>query len=262
MFTDDDDETGLTPAHDAATLVIFHEAGDGGAPRLLMVVRSRAMAFAAGAAVFPGGRVDPDDHAIAAATAPDMAAKDAAARVAAIRETLEETGLGLGIVDHGGDEALSAIREGLLQEQPFSALLADHGARLDLDGLIPFARWRPNFAHARVFDTRFYLAQIKGPAPPISIQSSENSRYFWSTAQETLARADEGEISIIFPTRRNLERLATFAGFDEAVQATRNVPVRRITPWVDLRDGARHLCIRDDCGYPVVSEPIDGAMRG
>ena len=58
----DDD---LPPAIPAATLVIFREAADGGPPELLMVERAKAMAFAAGAMVFPGGRVDPGDHLLA-----------------------------------------------------------------------------------------------------------------------------------------------------------------------------------------------------
>jgi 8-oxo-dGTP pyrophosphatase MutT (NUDIX family) len=41
----------------AATLVIFRDAA--GAPELLMVERAKAMAFAGGALVFPGGRIDP-----------------------------------------------------------------------------------------------------------------------------------------------------------------------------------------------------------
>ena len=33
---------------------------------ILMMERTRNMAFAAGALVFPGGRIDPEDHAVAA----------------------------------------------------------------------------------------------------------------------------------------------------------------------------------------------------
>ena len=48
----------------AATLVVFRETP--GLPELLMVERAKAMAFAGGAMVFPGGRIDPEDHALAA----------------------------------------------------------------------------------------------------------------------------------------------------------------------------------------------------
>lgn len=80
----------------AATLVIMRPSPQGEPDELLMVKRAKTMAFAAGAVVFPGGRIDPDDYRVAArhGFAPDDA--EAAARVAALRETLEETGLAVG----------------------------------------------------------------------------------------------------------------------------------------------------------------------
>ena len=65
----------------AATLVLFRDApggGGAGAPELLMVERARGMAFAGGAMVFPGGRIDPGDRALAERSPdlPDAAAED------------------------------------------------------------------------------------------------------------------------------------------------------------------------------------------
>ena len=68
----------------AATLILIRDR-EQGAPQVLMVERSRDMAFAAGAMVFPGGRIDPSDHRLAAEFATQ------APLLAAIRETLEET---------------------------------------------------------------------------------------------------------------------------------------------------------------------------
>jgi 8-oxo-dGTP pyrophosphatase MutT (NUDIX family) len=262
VYSDDDDETGLTPAIQAATLVVFHEQASG-PPDILMVRRSARMAFAAGAAVFPGGRVDDDDHRIAAGIGDgthDPA--DLAARIAAVRETLEETGLGVGIMAPREGMPLAAMREGLMADAPFSDLLDRHGASLDLGGLAAFTRWRPNFAHSRVFDTRFYIARAERRPDDLTVHQGENSELFWLPAREALARADAGDMAIIFPTRRNLERLALYGSFDEALESTCQFAPRRITPYVDMIDGQRHLCIRDDCGYPVTSEPIGSALRG
>ena len=44
----------------AATLIVVRDRPDG-PPELLMVERSEGMAFAAGALVFPGGRIDAAD---------------------------------------------------------------------------------------------------------------------------------------------------------------------------------------------------------
>src|SRR3978361_1475231 len=45
----------------AATLVLMRDVADG-PPELLVTERTGQMAFAAGALVFPGGRIDADDH--------------------------------------------------------------------------------------------------------------------------------------------------------------------------------------------------------
>ncbi len=50
----------------AATLVVMRERAPG-RPELLMVERTRRMAFAGGAMVFPGGRIDSEDEAAAQA---------------------------------------------------------------------------------------------------------------------------------------------------------------------------------------------------
>ena len=94
----------------AATVVIFRES-ESGPPELLMVERAKAMAFAGGALVFPGGRIDPGDHALAA-TLPD-APQDAPARIAATRETIEETGLAIGLDPMPDADCLANIRDKL-----------------------------------------------------------------------------------------------------------------------------------------------------
>ncbi len=265
VYSDDDDETGLNPALPASTLVVFREAEGAAPPDLLMVRRSKAMKFASGAAVFPGGRVDADDYLLGDYYAATLAIdpRDAAARVAAVRETIEETGLALGLANDLSEPALVDIRAGLLADQPFSALLDRHTIGLALDRLLPFSRWRPNFAHPRTFDTRFYIAQATDSIPELSVVAAENSELFWVSAQDALGRADAGVIDIIFPTRRNLERLAAFATYADAVDSAQRHPARRITPYiVEESDGVRYLCIRDDCGYPVIREAIGSAMRG
>lgn len=242
----------------AATVVIFRELEDG-PPQLLMVERAKAMAFAGGALVFPGGRIDPGDHALAATLAD--APEDAAARIAAIRETIEETGLPLGLDPLPDAAGVAALRRGLEDGAPFARLLQDAGLTLDLDALIPFARWCPAHEHARIFDTLFYVARLPEGAPAASVDATENVRLFWASAEAVLAEADAGAARIIFPTRRNLERLARFGSFAEAAAEAVLVPVRTITPWIEERADGRYVCIDDDLGYPVTAERFDRAMR-
>ncbi len=239
----------------AATVIVMREGLGAGAPELLMVERAAAMSFAGGALVFPGGRVDPGDVALAASHDGDP--EDLAARIAAIRETIEETGVAIGLDPIG---AMPALRERLYAGEAMGALLEEAGAALALDALVPFARWLPRGVHHRVFDTRFYLARAPQGAEPL-VDGNENVRVFWASAQAVLDMADRGEVRIIFPTRRNLERIARFASFDEAAADARAHEVRTVTPWVETRGGAEYLCIPDDLGYPVTAQPLPDAVR-
>ena len=249
----------VQPAIPAATLVIFRE-GPAGPPELLMVERAKGMAFAAGALVFPGGRIDPGDRDLAATLGGDR--DDTAARIAAVRETIEEAGLPVGLDPLPDPAAMAELRASLHAGAPFAEALAAAGTRLSLGALEPFARWLPQHAGMRIFDTRFYLAGLPAGAPEASVDRTENVRLLWATAADILADADAGRATIIFPTRRNLERLAQFDSFADAVAHARITPIRTVTPWQEERDGRAHLCIPDDLGYPVTAEPLGSAMRG
>jgi 8-oxo-dGTP pyrophosphatase MutT (NUDIX family) len=243
------------PAIPAATVIVMRDVAEG-PPELLMVERAAAMAFAGGALVFPGGRVDPEDRALAATMAGDP--DEVAHRVAAIRETIEEAGVAIGI-DIAADR-LAALRQGLHAGEPFGALLDEAGARADPEVLLPFAHWLPSGLGHRVFDTRFYLARAPHDAQPAP-DEGESVRAFWTSAREALAMADAGTATLIFPTRRNLERLAQFGSFVDAVADARNHPIKTVTPWIEERDGQAHLCIPPGLGYPVTAEPLHHVRR-
>jgi 8-oxo-dGTP pyrophosphatase MutT (NUDIX family) len=248
----------LPPPIPAATLILMRPAGSG-APEILMMERAANMAFAAGALVFPGGRIDADDHATAAARAPDL--PDAPARIAAIRETIEETGIAPALSLALTPDTAAALRAGIAAGTPFAELLDRFSLSLELDALTPFARWCPNFREARRFDALFYLAEAPPGAHAESADQAEAVRTFWASAANVLAEIEAGRAHAIFPTRRNLERLAGFASLDEARADAARHPVQRITPWVEEREGRRYVCIPDGIGYPVTAEPYESARR-
>lgn len=238
----------------AATVIVMRERTDG-APELLMVERARAMAFAGGALVFPGGRVDERDR-LAAGAIGAFDIDETAARIAAIRETIEEAGLAIGV---RGPIAVEDARRRLYAGEGVGEVIGLD--RLSLDVLVPFARWLPRGVSHKVFDTRFYLTRLPADAPAPVVDGNENTRLFWASAQQVLDAAREGRARIIFPTRRNLERLARFADYDAAAADARARPVRTVTPWIETRDGTEMLCIPGDLGYPVTSEPLHSAGR-
>ncbi|MBH0111952.1 NUDIX domain-containing protein [Novosphingobium sp. YJ-S2-02] len=254
------------PAHaprviPAATLVIFRNAPQAGQPpELLFVQRSREMRFAGGATVFPGGRVDPADRELGARLLPAMPIEMAAARIAAIRETLEETGLAIAVDRPVSVDEARTAREVLLEDGRLSTVLDRFGWTLDPQSLAFFAHWCPLWEGA--FDTRFFITDLGTGAVDVTVDATENTRLFWASAAEALAMADRGEISVIFPTRRNLERLALYASHEEALAALRRFPQRRVHPWAEQRPDGEWLVIPDDLGYPVLGEPKASARRG
>ena len=157
-----------TPPIPAATLIVMRPAPiAAAAPEILVVERGAAMAFAGGAIVFPGGRIDAADEALAAT----LGRPGDAARVSAIRETIEVSGVIAGIraTRRDLDPALGRdLQRDLIGGADFGALLAAHRLELDPDALTLFTRWMPAFKQARRFDTLFFLAA----APPGPARSS------------------------------------------------------------------------------------------
>jgi 8-oxo-dGTP pyrophosphatase MutT (NUDIX family) len=102
---------------DAATLIVV-ERPERGDARVLMGKRHAGHRFMPGKFVFPGGRVEPEDRRMAAVGALDADVEEKlnarvrrpspgfarALALAAIRETFEETGLVIGVADHGAPE--------------------------------------------------------------------------------------------------------------------------------------------------------------
>jgi 8-oxo-dGTP pyrophosphatase MutT (NUDIX family) len=246
----------------AATVVIFRHCPQGGPPELLMVQRAREMRFAGGKAVFPGGKIDPADGELAARINPEADIEVLAARIAGIRETLEETGLAIGLAQQVSAQAARDARAMLLEQGTLAPVLESFGWTLAPDMLVPFARWCPRASGT--FDTRFFLADLGTGAVDITVDATENTRLFWASAAKAIELAEAGEIGVIFPTRRNLDRLALFASFAEAQAHCAETPVVTVSPDMVERDGEKWLVIPDyqARGYPIEGQPLATATRG
>ena len=239
----------------AATLIVVRER-EGRAPELLMVERAEGMAFAAGALVFPGGRIDDADRELGAQLGLDGAA------VAAIRETVEETAVPVGISPTPDADAVIQLQCQLAEDGDFGALLADGGLELDATALTPFARWVPKFHAVRRFDTLFYVARAPSGDWQPQVIEGECAGAYWLTAADALEREQRAEGRLIFPTRRTLERLAQHSTFEEIRADALAHPIEPVTPWVEERGGVKFITIPGHLGYPVTQEKLDGLWRG
>jgi 8-oxo-dGTP pyrophosphatase MutT (NUDIX family) len=245
----------------AATLLLVRDAARG--LEVLMAARHEKSGFAAGALVFPGGKVDVGDAAVARhcrglAGLPDS---DAAARVAAIRETWEETGILL--ARHGENKSLLTQGElGRLREQRggrLEALLQEPGLELAGDRLAPFAHWITPADSPKRFDTLFFLAAFDGDQAPLH-DGHEAVDARWVDPGEAVREADAGRCKIVFATRLNLLRLARSRNAADALAATR-APIVTVVPEVVKTERGAFFRIPAEAGYGVTEVPVQGIGR-
>jgi 8-oxo-dGTP pyrophosphatase MutT (NUDIX family) len=247
------------PVRDAATVLLLRAGPGGGRPQVWMLTRVAEMAFAAGASVFPGGRVDADDGDLPWSGRPaerfaaefDCPLDLARALVgAAVRETFEETGVLLTTPAASMASAQPEVESGRL---PFGDLLTRHGLAIDADLLRPWSRWITprRERNRRRYDTRFFVAHLPAGAEAADL-TSESVIGGWITPAEAMAATDRGERHLMPPTRATLESIAAFARVDDILAAASGRSLAPERPhfelddhghsWVILNDGQR---IRD-----------------
>lgn len=250
---------GPRPVKDAATVLLVRAAQDGGpggseaagaaaadgrGVEVFMQVRASTMAFASGAAVFPGGSVDPSDYegseawgtdsdANAAVLRHDPQDADAAKRAgavvsAALRESYEECGVLLATpplaaaatatpttarpwVEAQDREDLSAHRSSL------SAVLARRGLVPDLGALREVDRWVTPEGEPRRYDTHFFVAALP-QGQEADGETTESAQSFWIAPAEALRRFAAGDLFLMPPTWAQLERLSQAGGVEQALR--------------------------------------------
>lgn len=250
----------LTPA--ASLIVIRETAAD---VEILMLRRSSSMIFAPNAWVFPGGRVDAADMDLAAELSSTLPLTDAAGRIAAIRETLEECGLAIGLLPVPDAQVAWSMRMELSQGTTLAELLVSRGLTIDFSIISPYARWCPGEDErvliSRQFDAHIYVTRAVRAAGEVEVDCSEISEFDWVTASSMLQSCEDGTALALFPTRRILERLATARRFEDVTASMHADPFQPIIPWTETRAGIKYLCIPAGRGYPVTDEPLSRVQR-
>lgn len=234
-----------------------------------MVERHRQIDFATGALVFPGGKVDPGDRdpaLRARCRGADGLDDDAlAVRVAAIRETFEESGVLL--AGPPGDGLVDAPRLAAIQERfrafleaddlPVRELVESEDLELACDRLVPFAHWITPEPLPKRYDTWFFL--VAAPEDQLALHDGRESvDSVWTTVAEARAAEREGRRTIIFPTLMNLGKLGQSRRVEEALEAARRARVVSVTPRVERDgDGRRVLVLPPEAGYELSWAPSE-----
>jgi len=237
------------PIRPAATVMIVRDAEP--SFEIFMLRRTSNAVFAGGMYVFPGGRVDADDHEDKydlwrVGPSDEQAAQRSALGtewrgywVAAIRESFEEAGLLLAYQKDGRllsyDDADTYARfesyRGPLHDGEISLqeICQREDVKLAVDRIHFYNRFITPAGRPRRFDARFFIAE----APPGQAglhDGEETVDSVWISPQQALAQNDRKELGLMGVTRRQLEGLAALdskASVLQAAAARRSFSVTR-----------------------------------
>lgn len=217
---------------DAATVMLVRDAPD---LHVFLAQRNVASTWIAGASVFPGGAIDPDDcdprwearclgHDDATASiALGLRRGGLGFWVGAIRETFEEAGVLLAQrrdgepIDASAAAFVAARRELNAGRSSFAAFIDEHELMLRVDELHVFSHWVTPPGSPRRYDTWFFAAAA--PAGAYEHDRTELVASAWRRPADTLADADRGTVELILPTRRCLEAMVPYRGADDFLRA-------------------------------------------
>ena len=221
---------------------------DPGGPSVYLTRRSSRSRFMPDAYVFPGGAVDAADcePAMLALVRGDTGLTAPGVAGAALRELLEEAGILFASRRDGTHAELSAaligtMRAELLAGSPFARVLAERALTLDAEPLIYYSNWITPASEPIRFDAHFFLAR----APEHQLAAADAIEVHdgvWLAPGDALERADHGEMTIILPTRKHLERLASHASVEALLAHARTRRIVAVQPRENERgDFAIHL---------------------
>ena len=245
----------------ASTILLLRDGTDREI-EVFMMVRHYEIDFSSGALVFPGGSVDKGDQAIIARSelysgGEGLDARALSFRIAAIRETFEESGILLArvrgssaIVDAKRAAEIEASGRAALCEgkTTFQKVLSDHDVQLAIDELVPYAHWITPEGMPKRFDTWFFLAA----APPAQVgahDGRESTDSIWLSPREALAGGESGRFKLPFPTTRNLIKLGKQPDVKSALDDSRGKSVVTVMPVMTRLNGGRQLRIPPEAGY-------------
>ena len=179
-------------------------------------------------------------------------------RIAAIRETFEESGILLAR-PQGSTALVDAKRAAEIEAGASRGAVRgqDHvsrtcwpttNCRWRSTELVPYAHWITPEGMPKRFDTWFFLAS----APPAQLgahDGKESTDSIWVSPREALEGGESGRFKLPFPTTRNLIRLGKQPNVRAALDDMRGKPIVTVMPVMTKLNGGRQLRIPKEAGY-------------
>jgi len=247
------------PALPAATILLLRDGANG--IEVFMQTRFEGRDRFSGALLFPGGKVDAQDHDDLRAWshgAESLSDEHFVLWVAAIREAFEECGVLL-VRERGNGAIISAQRLQTLADwrdrlNAGSAKLIDmlrqENLLLACDQLVRFGNWVTPVIRAKRFDTHFFLA--RAPHDHVLLHDGrESTDSLWITIADALQGQKDKRYNIVFPTQSNLEKLQLAgADVDAVLNRAAAESVYRVEPRIEKREDGYYVLIPEAAGYP------------
>jgi len=188
----------------AATILLGRDKGN--EFEILLLKRNKALKFAGGLWVFPGGKIEPSEIE-------ESEDELEAAKIAAVRETMEEADL-----------------------------------KINLDDLIFYRHWTTPAIEPRRFATYFFFA----PTPSnheVKIDDSEIKEHLWMTPKKALEKFEEGKLAMLPPTLMSLKLVSDCKTVSEAKELMVKEEPLFILPVLQA-EGRNMICMyKGDAGY-------------
>ncbi|MDB4950727.1 MAG: hydrolase [Gemmatimonadetes bacterium] len=246
------------PARAASTVVLVRDSAEG--PQALLLRRHGRAGFAADAWVFPGGTVDGADRDPALSELMDgpppswwaarMALADEGEALgyvaAAIREAFEETGILLarGTSALGEGQATELRRALLAGEIQLADVARTAGVTLCAGDMCYVAHWITPAPEPRRYDTRFFLAAVT-PEDVCVPHAAEMTDSAWLSPRAAVDRYRRGEMKLLPPTVKTLERICGFPSVAAIRDSLRDEPVPARLPVMERRPDGIAIVVRD-----------------
>lgn len=114
--------------------------------------------------------------------------------------------------------------------------------------MVWFSHWITPLGLPHRFDTRFFLAPAPLNCQPVA-DGHEVDATCWLTPSDAVACNENDEMTIFFPTLRQLERLIGVTTIAAAFEVANATPIVPITPKAILVDGLPKVVLPGDPGY-------------
>lgn len=208
----------MTEIKPASTIQVIREVPNGGGIEVLLLRRNKQLKFASGFWVYPGGKIEIDEL--------QNRTELEAARIAGVRETMEEASL-----------------------------------TVDINNLQFCIHWTTPKNEKRRFATYFFHAKVDYDNSKVVVDDSEILEHKWMSPQAALEALQQKEVFLLPPTYITLQRIIDCTTYQQVTEEWNRSEPTFVNPIIGMDDYTVHCMYDGDAGYKNGDFAIEGARH-